>query len=76
MKVGDLIKYRDRIPADPDPKGIEDGAWGSIGIVISVFEAEWGTGGPPIPSVEYVDFAGDYVICKQEDLEVINGRED
>lgn len=73
MKIGDLIKYRDRIPSDPDPKDAGEGAaWGSMGVVVSVFEAEWGTDGPPIPSVEYIDFAGDCVISKQEDLEVIS----
>ena len=73
MKVGDLVRYRDRIPTDPHPKDVGDGAgWGSIGVVISVFEAEWGTIGLFVPSVEYVDFAGDWIICKQEDVEVIN----
>ena len=73
MKVGDLVRYRDRIPTDPHPRDIYGGgAWGSFGIVISVFEAEWGTTGVLIPSLEYVDFDGDWVICKQEDVEVIN----
>ena len=47
-----------------------------MGIVISVFEAEWGVIGVLIPSLEFIDFDGDWIICKQEDVEVINGRED
>ena len=77
MKVGDLVRYRDRIPTDPYPSSISHcGAWGSMGIVISVFEAEWGVIGVLIPSLEFIDFDGDWIICKQEDVEVINGRED
>ena len=73
MKLGDLIRYRDRIPTDPLPEDVGDGAaWGSIGVIIGLFECEWGTIGARIPTVEYIDLNGDWVICKQEDVEVIN----
>ena len=66
MKVGDLVRYRDRIPTDPYPSSISHcAAWGSMGIVISVFEAEWGVIGVLIPSLEFIDFDGDWIICKQ-----------
>ena len=70
MKIGDLVKYRDRIKTDPEPDGIHDG-WGNMGIVVKIFSANWGLD-LNVPSVEYVDLDGDWIICKQEDVEVIN----
>ena len=75
MKVGDLIKYRDRIPTDPHPRDIfGGGSWGDMGIVIDIINEQWEPFGDYVPSIVYVDFGGDRVICKQEDVEVINGR--
>jgi hypothetical protein len=73
MKVGDLVKYRERIPTDPEPSIVGDlGAWGNIGIVIEVFSMRWGNEKIPTPSIEYVDFNGDKIICKTVEVEVIN----
>jgi hypothetical protein len=77
MKVGDLVRYRDRRLSDPHPSDAgEYGAWGNVGVVVKVFKAEWGTKHIFKPSIEYVDFYGDRVMCKQIDVEVINGRKD
>jgi len=77
MEVGDLIKYRIRRPSDPHPNVVGKlGVWGSYGIVMNILYSSYQIGGNLIPSIEYVDFDGDWVICKQEDVEVINGRKD
>ena len=65
MKVGDLIKYRDRKPTDPHPDDVGDfGAWGCIGIVIEIMK--------DITWIKYIDVNGDHVTCKREDVEVIS----
>ena len=72
MKIGDLIKYRSRISSDIHPRDAgEYGAWGNMGIIVRVFSAEWGLN-YNVPSIEYIDFNGDSIICKQKDVEVIN----
>ena len=71
MKIGDLVRYRDRRPTDPLPDGRHDG-WGLIGIVMRILEEPYGPNGEREPSIEYVDSNGDWIICKQEDVEVIN----
>jgi len=74
MKIGDLVKYRNRIPSDPHPKDAgEHGAWGNMGIVVKIFLADWGLK-YDVPSIEYIDFDGDFIICKDVDLEVIDGN--
>jgi hypothetical protein len=73
MKVGDLVKYREWIPTDPEPNTVGDfGAWGNVGIVIGVFEMRWGIGNKLTPSIEYVDFDGDRILCKISEVEIIN----
>ena len=45
MKVGDLVKYRDRRTSDriPNPWCIDSGEWGRMGIVMSVSDRDWET---------------------------------
>jgi hypothetical protein len=67
MKVGDMVRYRDRIPTDPLPPG----SWGRTGVIIEltmdrfreIFDE---------PAAEYMNIHGDFVIARRADLEVIN----
>jgi hypothetical protein len=64
MKVGDLIKYRNRIPSDPPYADIGGhGVWGTIGIVIRIVNGKY---------IDCVDFNGDILICLIDDVEIIN----
>lgn len=73
MKVGDLVRYRDRRPTDPIPNPwcADFGEWGRVGIVISVGEAEWQRN-VIVPVLEYINLDGDLCYCRQEDMVVIN----
>ena len=75
MKVGDLVRYRDRRPTDPPPHPwhIDSGEWGRMGIVIWVGKAEWQRD-VIVPVLEYVNLDGDLCYCKQEDMVVINEK--
>ena len=73
MKPGDMIRYRDRKETDPHPDDVgEMGRWGTTGIIVKLLEAHYPPDGKMLPSVEYIDDVGDWVVCKQEDVEVIS----
>jgi hypothetical protein len=67
MKVGDMVRYRNRIPTDPPPPG----SWGRTGVIIEltmdrfreVFDE---------PAVEYMSHFGDFIVARRDDLEVIS----
>lgn len=67
MKVGDLVKYRDRKSTDPPPPG----SWGEVGLIISVatdrFREDFKEA-----SIEYMNDDGDFIIARQDDVEVIS----
>ena len=74
MKVGDLVRYRDRRPTDPFPNPwcVDSEVWGRMGIVIWVGKAEWQRD-VIVPVLEYINLDGDLCYCKQDDMVVING---
>tara|TARA_R100000808_G_C2071379_1_gene98753 strand:+ start:356 stop:607 length:252 start_codon:yes stop_codon:yes gene_type:complete len=75
MKIGDLIRYRGRKPTDPHPGVVGNlGTWKTLGVVVRFTKAAYDITGEMFPSVEYVDFNGDHIICKCEDVEVINEK--
>lgn len=68
MEVGDLIKYRDKLPTDPD---VIDGSWGRIGIVMLVTMARF-KDHKLEAAVEYLGADGDWFLARIEDVEVIS----
>jgi hypothetical protein len=67
VKVGDMVRYRTRIPTDPPPPG----SWGRTGIVIELtidrFREKFDE-----PAVEYINHHGDIISARQADLEVLS----
>ena len=77
MNPGDMIRYRDRKETDPCPaEAGEFGKWGSTGIIVRLLEVHYPPDGKVSPSLEYIDDEGDWVVCKQEDVKVINKSKD
>ncbi len=76
MKIGDYIRYRERIESDPemsgDPK--RDG-WGDMGIVMTVSSAVF-HGGVAEPAVEFMDSKGDMHLARVADVEILSTLED
>ena len=73
MKVGDLVKYRDRISSDPTPEVAGEAAcWGDVGIVIDIFETQWQEPGLYEPSIIFINTEGEKMVCRQAEVEVIN----
>ena len=68
MEVGDLIRYREKIPTDPD---IADGVWGDIGIVTMITMARF-AGKKNEAAIEYLGSDGLWYMARVEDVEVIN----
>ena len=76
MKPGDMIRYRDRKETDPHPDDVgEMGRWGTTGIVVRMLSSRYPPGGKILPSIEYIDDVGDWVVCKQSDVEVISSSD-
>ena len=72
MKIGDIVKHRDRIPTDPHPNDVgKYGGWGCVGIVVEIYQPNSTLGRPSI-WIRYIDSKGDSVLCKKENLEVIS----
>jgi len=68
-----MIRYRDRKETDPHPNDVgEMGRWGTTGIIVKLLEAHYPLDGKILPSIEYIDDVGDWVVCKQADVEVIS----
>ncbi|MBK26102.1 MAG: hypothetical protein CME70_19045 [Halobacteriovorax sp.] len=67
MKVGDLVKYRDRLPTDPM---VRDGEWGKTGIVIMITEEAFKPNKRE-PAVIYLDPVGDLCVARRRDLRII-----
>ena len=67
MKVGDLVRYRDRLTTDPSPPG----SWGRTGVVIELTMDRFGKDIDE-PAVEYMTAQGDFICARQADLGVIN----
>jgi len=74
VKIGDIVKHRDRISTDPHPDDVgEYGGWGCVGVVVEVYQPgqTWQIGKPSV-WIRYIDSKGDSVLCKKENLEVIS----
>jgi hypothetical protein len=73
MNIGDMIRYRDRLPTDPDPSAFPDNgfSWGEIGIITDLLKAKFRTNEYE-PAIEYLDKNGDWTIARIDDVEVIN----
>ena len=70
FRVGDLVRYRDRIPTDPEPKGDERDGWGEMGIVIKVLRWVDGSGKPD--ALEVITPKGDNIIVKMVDVAILS----
>jgi len=76
VKPGDMIRYRDRKETDPHPSDVgEMGRWGTTGIIVRLLDARYVPEGKVLPSIEYIDDVGDWVVCKQSDVEVISSTD-
>lgn len=72
IKLGDIVRYRDWKPGDPDPNDIneENRAWGTTGLVVALLtttEFE----GKVTPAAEYIDEDGNIYLSAFYDLEVM-----
>ena len=67
MKVGDLVQYRDRRSTDPQPPG----SWGEVGVVVKLVATNFGRSVVE-PGIEYMNKDGDFIIARQDDMEVLN----
>ena len=77
--VGDIVKYRDWRPGDPEIESIpvDSRRWGNVGLVISVGFATFRSrrqfdNGVLEESVDYIDNDGDIYTARLEDVEVLN----
>jgi hypothetical protein len=68
VKVGDLIKYRDRPEGQTYSPSIDKllCCWGEYGLVIELLERE------NTPGLIYMDFNGDFIHAKQSNLRVVS----
>ena len=75
MKIGDYIRYRDRIESDPEASGDpkRDG-WGDMGIVMTVSWAVFHKDTPE-PAIEFMDSAGDMHLARVADVEILSTLE-
>ena len=67
MKIGDLVRYRDRKSTDPQPPG----SWGEMGLIINMSTDRFRENFKEA-SVEYMNDDGDFVIARQDDVEVVS----
>ena len=72
VKPGDIVRYRDWNPGDPNPDEVEEGsrAWGTTGLVISLREKERFKD-KESQAAEYIDEDGNIHLAAVYDLEVI-----
>lgn len=73
IKLGDIVRYRDWKPGDPDPNDIneEQRAWGTTGLVVALLTTTEFKG-KVTPAVEYIDEEGNIHLSAVYDLEVVN----
>jgi len=75
MKVGDYIRYRDRIETDPEQIGDPTQySWGSTGIVMKVTHALFSEDKPEL-AVEYLDSTGSFHLARAADVEIVSTLE-
>ena len=72
MKIGDYIRYRDRIETDPEATGDpERDAWGNTGIVMKLTHAIFREDRPE-QAIEFLDSTGSFHLARAADVEVIS----
>ncbi len=76
--IGDIVKYRDWKPGDPEIESIpvDSRGWGNVGLVISVGVDTFRSKrqfdlGVLEESVDYIDNNGDIYTARLEDVEVL-----
>ena len=81
--IGDIVKYRDWRPGDPEIESIpvDSRGWGNVGLVISVgvdtFRSKHQSDfGVLEESVDYIDDNGDIHTARVEDVEVLIPNEE
>ena len=81
--IGDIVKYRDWRPGDPEIDSIPEDSrgWGNVGLVISVgvdtFRSKHQSDfGVLEESVDYIDDNGDIHTARMEDMEVLVPNEE
>lgn len=72
IKLGDIVRYRDWKPGDPNPNDVceENRAWGTTGLVIALLTTTE-FAGVVTPAVEYIDKEGNVHLSAVYDLEVV-----
>ena len=83
VSLGDIIKYRDWRPGDPEIESIPEDSrgWGNVGLVISVGVDTFRSKrqfdyGALEESVDYIDNDGDIHTARMEDVEVLVSNEE
>ena len=82
--IGDIIKYRDWRPGDPEIESIPEDSrgWGNVGLVSSVGVDTFRSDGVPFDygfeeeSVDYIDNDGAIHTARMEDVEVLVSNEE
>ena len=70
MNVGDLVRYRDRIPTDPPKTGGNRDGWGILGVVIKVIR--WNKKSNRLDALEIITPVGDNILVKMADVEILS----
>ena len=70
FQVGDLIRYRDRIPTDPQPLGDGRDGWGEMGIVVKI--VYWNDDSEHPDALEVVTPIGDNMLVKMADVAILS----
>jgi len=81
--IGDIVKYRDWRPGDPEIDSIPEDSrgWGNVGLVISVGVDTFRSKrqfdlGVLEESVDYIDNNGDIYTARLKDVEVLVSNEE
>ena len=70
FNVGDLVRYRDRIPTDPPKTGGNRDGWGILGVVIKVIR--WNKKSNRLDALEIITPVGDNILVKMADVEILS----
>jgi len=71
MKVGDLVRHRNRKTDDPQPTNEFRDTWGENGIVLHLCYASWEPRGLQ-KAVQYMNNMGDIILAPEKDLVIMN----
>ena len=70
FRVGDLVRYRDRISTDPEPTGDERDGWGEMGVIIKI--VYWNDDSEQPDALEVITPIGDNILVKMVDVAILS----